>query len=131
MGLGHLKVPVPILDQHLEISDFNLLNERIVKSKAEFNRLSHITDPCMPADSCRAQIITTDPVNELLFFTVCAVEQFENLFHRSFVVALCVKLAVLIEVFSNLAPCDSCAVSLNNLLLAAKSYVSLDNMGND
>lgn len=85
----------------------------------------------MSVYNSRSQIITAYSVNELLLLTVSAVKELENLFHRSLVIALCVKLTILIKIFSNLRPSDSCAISLSNLLLAAEPYVSLDYVRND
>ena len=70
-------------------------------------------------------------VDELLFLAVSAIEQLENLLHRSLVVPLSVNLRVLVEVLGHLRPRNSRAVCLCDLLLAAQFDVCLGHLRDD
>ncbi len=103
----------------MKVGDLDVLREGVVKSEADFNGLFEVADSRVAVDDEGRDSIAIHTVDQLLFFTVSAIEQLENLLHRSLVVPLSVNLRVLVEVLGHLCPCNSRAVCLCDLLLAA------------
>ncbi len=126
-----LKVFVPVLDQHLKVGDLDVLHEGVVKSETDFNGLFEVADSRVAVDYEGRESVAIHTVDELLFFTVSAIEQLENLLHRSLVVPLSVNLRVLVEVLGHLRPRHARAVCLCDLLLAAQPDVRLGHLRDD
>ncbi len=131
MIFDHFKILIPVLDQYFEISNLNFLNERVVKCETNFYRLLYITNPGIPAYHKRRKILTVYTVNQFFLFTVGTVEKPKYLLHGSFIVSLCVKLSIFVEILSNLGPCDACSICLCYLFLATKLDVGLHDIWND